>query len=174
MKKLLLAATTFLLSLNAWAGSIYLGPTIFEQTNTSYNDNYRGLHPRLSIGYWDAIDCFYLAAEGFIVPLTVTMSESNPTRPESVRTTYSWGASFLPGLLLTETIVAYLRVGYTATRFWGPDATKSGGQFGAGLQSDLTENWSLRGEYLYTAYSNISYLSPHTDQFGIGLIYKLQ
>lgn len=175
MKKRILAASLLALSLQAFAGSIYFGPTLFIQNTTSQEDNYRAFHPRLSVGYWDLLDCFYLAGELFVVPTTITIYESNTLRSESARTTYSYGLSFLPGLLLTKDIVAYLRLGYSATRFYGPDATKSGGQFGVGLQSDLTENWSIPGEYIYTAYSNISYLgSPHTDQYGLGLIYKLQ
>lgn len=175
MKKLFFAACLMVLSLKAFAGSIYFGPTLFLQNTTSPQDNYRAAHPRLAAGYWDVIDCFYLAGELFFVPATLTIYESNTVRSQSVRTTYSYGLSFLPGLLLTEDIVAYLRVSYSATRFYGPDVTKSGGEFGVGLQSDLTKNWSIRGEYIYIAYSNLSYLgSPRTDQYGIGLIYKLQ
>jgi opacity protein-like surface antigen len=175
MKKWILAALLLVLSWNASAGSLYFGPTLAIQNTTSQFDNYRGFQPRLSGGYEDVLDCFYLAGEVFWVPGMVTIYESNTLRSESARTTYSYGLSFLPGLLLTEYVIAYLRLGYSATRFWGPNATKSGGQFGVGLQSDLTDNWSLRGEYIYTAYSNISYLgSPRSDQYGIGLIYKLK
>jgi opacity protein-like surface antigen len=175
MKKLILACALLAISLEASAGSMYFGPTLFIQTNTSSDDNYRGLHPRLSVGYWDVYDCFYLAGELYVVPATVSISESNDDRAESARTTADYGVSFLPGLLITETVVAYLRVGYNASRFYGPDVTKSGGQFGAGIQSSLSENWSIRVEYLYTAYSNVSTIgSPKSDQYGLGLIYKLQ
>ncbi len=117
MKKVVLVATLLALSLPAFAGSLYFGPTLFIQNTTSQEDNYRAFHPRISAGYWDVIDCFYLAGELFVVPTTVTIYESNTVRSESARTTYSYGLSFLPGLLITEDVVAYLRLGYSGTRF---------------------------------------------------------
>lgn len=176
MKKWLLAALMFILSdINALAGSLYFGPTLYLQNTTSQQDNFRAIFPQLAAGYWDVIDCFYFAGELFFVPFTVGISETNNQRSESVSTTYQYGISFLPGLLLTENVVAYLRGGYVATRFWGPDTMKSGGQFGVGIQSDISVNWSLRGEYDYTAFKSVAALgSPHTDQFGVSFIYKLQ
>ncbi len=175
MKKILWTLALLAASWQVSAGSIYFAPSLFMQRTVSDTDNFHALYMHLAAGYWDVIDCFYLAGELFIVPATVSISESNPQRDESIRTTYAWGVSFLPGLLLTEKVVAFLRMGYVATRFWGPDTTKSGGQIGVGLQSELSKNWDLRGEYIYTAYTNTSNIgSPKTDQYGIGLIYKLQ
>ncbi len=175
MKKLLATLLLALFSLNGFAGSLYFGSSLYLQATTSQEDNFRATFLQFAAGYWDAFDCFYLAGEVFIVPFTLGISETNTFRPESASTTYQYGLSLLPGLLLTESVVAYLRAGYVATRFWGLDATKSGGQFGVGLQSDITHNWSLRGEYTFTAYSGVSAIgSPRTDQFGIGFIYKLQ
>lgn len=175
MKKLLTAFFLLVIGGNVFAGSLYFGPSLYMEKTTSDSDNLRGLFPHLSAGYWDVYDCFYLAGELFVIPYTLSLYESNSERDQSARTTYAWGLSFLPGLLLTEKVVAYLRLGYVATHFWGPNTNKSGGQFGAGLQSDLSKNWSIRAEYVYTAYANVStWGSPKTDQYGIGLIYKLQ
>ena len=175
MKKLLMALAMLVCSLNSWAGSIYFAPSLFMQKITSQLDNVRETYVRMAAGYWDVIDCFYLAGEVFLIPGSYTMYEFNNVRSQSARTTYAYGVSFLPGLLLTETVSVFLRGSYIATRFWGPDVMKNGGEFGVGLQSDLTKNWTLRGEYIFTAYSSLSYLgSPKSDLFGIGLIYKLQ
>ncbi len=175
MKKIILACFLLALSLPGLAGSLYGGANFYMQNTTSKYDNFRGFNIQFSAGYWESFDCFYLAGELFILPWNIYLSETNKIRAESARTTYTYGASFLPGLLLTEKVVTYLRVGYIATRFWGPDVIKSGGQFGLGIESFLSNNWSLRAEYIYTAYSHLAYLgSPHTDQIGLGLIFKLQ
>lgn len=175
MKKIAFIGSLLVLSLQAAAGSLYFAPSLFMEETTSHYDNFRGLYPKFAVGYWDLISYFYLAGELYLTPTTLSLSESNNNRAQSARTTTGYGASIIPGLLLSETIIGYLRLGYEATNFYGPDTTKSGAQFGAGLQSSLSENWSIRVEYLYTAYSNVASIgSPSSDQYGLGLIYKLQ
>jgi len=175
MLKRMLWCLLLLLSISARAGNIYFGPTVFIENTTSDNDNFRAIHPRISVGYEEIIHYIFLAGELYFVPGAISFSESNTYRPQSVQTQQQYGLSFLPGLYISEYIVGYARLGMVETRFWGPNVTKAGAEIGVGLQSQLSDNWSLRTEYIYYAYPSISTIGrPHTDQYGLGLIYRLQ
>lgn len=158
---------------SAFAGTIYLGPTLLLQTITSVNSNYRGLRPSLAMGYSGQIDFYYLAAEVFASTAALSLTSSHSDEGNSLRIAQDFGASFIPGLLLSEGVISYLRLGIVSSKFRAPSTTKTGGQVGIGLQANLSTAWSLRGEYIYTAYSNVEDMgSPQVDTFGLGLIYK--
>ena len=49
-----------------------------------------------------------------------------------------------------------------------------GAQFGLGLQTSVTQNMDVRGEYAYTDYANVgSVRSPRADEYTLGLVYKI-
>ena len=59
--------------------------------------------------------------------------------------------------------------------------TLTGGQIGVGLQTTLTQNVDLRGEYDFTSYKSGNFntgigvtnkISPRSDSFNLGLVYK--
>jgi len=105
----------------------------------------------------------------------------------TLKTKYSYGLRFVPGLSISDKTSAYGILGVVRTRF---DAVQSqatasktdrrnvtGGQIGAGIQTDLTSNLALRGEYVYTNYRSfnttmLNGLKPSTGQATLGLVYK--
>ena len=176
MKKIITTGLILAASLcqAAFANTVYFGPTLYLQDLTTNNSNDRALRPTMSIGYSGMIGFYYLAAEIFVNPTNITLSNSHDEGGDSTRISQDYGASFIPGILLGEGIVGYLRLGVVSSKFRAPSQTKTGGQAGIGLQTDLSTAWTLRGEYVYSAYSQGSNIgSPEVDSFGVGLIYKL-
>lgn len=168
----LIAAT---LSANMYAANLYLGPTLFVITNTSTTSNYRGLQPRMSLGYAQMIDDFYMAGEIFATPATATLTDNHPDGEVSVRSTRSFGVSLLPGGMITEHVLAFARIGVLSTQFPSPNSSRTAGQVGVGLQTSLTPYWDLRAEYDYIAYKTGTGIgSVKSDQVGVGLVYKVR
>lgn len=177
LKRRLIISSLIAMSISATghAGNIFFSPTLFVQDNTSPSSNYRGLQPRLSAGYAQMVDDFYMAGEVFVVPATATIVDNrSETTGASSRTTRSYGISVLPGGLITEHILGYARVGVLSTQFPGPNTSRAGAQFGLGLQTCLTPYWDLRAEYDYTVYKTAPTIGAvKSDQVGIGLVYKV-
>jgi opacity protein-like surface antigen len=176
MKKIILVGSILAACISTTAfgwGSPYLAPSLYLQDLTTPDTNFRGLHPRVAAGYAGVLDFYYLGAEVFFTPFTHTMSNTHNEDADSLRISQDYGLSFIPGILISEGVVSYLRLGVIRSKFRAPSTTKTGAQFGVGLQTSLTSAWSLRGEYIYVAYSDASDIdSPKSDEFGIGLIYR--
>lgn len=109
----------------------------------------------------------------------------------SLRNKYSYGISFIPGFMITPQTMAYGRIGVVRTRFedtfnisagsagfsQSAKTTVTGGQLGAGIQTDLTQNLALRGEYVYTAYRSFNNgiggsFKPNSGLANVGLVYN--
>lgn len=173
-KKILVAALAAIGVSSAFAGNLYLGPTFLLQDNTTQTSNYRGFSPRLSIGYADMIEDFNLAAEIFMIPFSATIADNHSNGAVSTRSTRSYGISVLPGMMVTQSVLGFLRLGALSTQFPSPNTSRTGGQVGVGLQTCLTPYWDLRVEYDYTAYKTVPTLgSVKSGQAGIGFIYKV-
>jgi hypothetical protein len=170
----ILLTTLFLtITTSALAHGPYIGPTFLIQDLTTSNSDFRGVSPRFAFGYDGIIDCYYLGAEVFATPTTLTMQDNHPVGSTSLKISRDFGISILPGLYLSEGFIGYLRLGVIRSKFKDPGNLVTGGQGGIGLQTSLSPAWVLRTEYIYTGYSHISGLgSPQSDVFGIGLIYK--
>jgi opacity protein-like surface antigen len=154
-------------------GAPYAGLSAGVITNTSTTVNYRGMPGNIFAGYGATIGIgIYLAGEvsGTLGAITIT--------DNGLRSTYSYGISFIPGLMLSDHTMGYARLGLLRTHFTPKGnvgaATVAGGEFGLGLQTSLTQNWDLRMEYDYIASRSISGLSgtPRTDTTTLGLAYK--
>lgn len=174
-KRLLAIVAIAFSSLSAQAGNLYLGPTLSIVDNTTTQSNYRGLEPKLSIGYYGWAEDMYVAAEAFVVPATATIADNyTSSLSQSVKTNTSWGASILPGVELIDCVVAYARAGIVYSKFPGPNSWRMGGQFGAGLQLEVSRYWDVRAEYIFTAFRSMGSIgTPKTDQAGIGFMYKV-
>jgi opacity protein-like surface antigen len=178
LKKLILASTVIALTTGvAMANPApYVGAGLGLNVNTSATANYRDMPFNLLAGYGGLIDqSIYLAGE-----LNVTAGSAEISRSyANLKTTYSYGVSVLPGLMLNDRTLAFVRAGLVNTRFSDLGKTKAGAQFGLGLQTGLTQNVDLRGEYDYTAYRSFhansgEYISsPRTDGFNFALVYKI-
>lgn len=173
-KLVLMGAALTLTSSFAFAsGAPYLGVGIGEATNTtdSLNRNFRGLPFHVNAGYGALLSQnLYLGGELFGTLGTLTLNDNG------LKTTYGYGASLLPGIMLGEHTLTYLRLGLVRSHFTPSSSSNrnvNGGQLGLGMQLGLTQNLDLRGEYVYTAYQSFSGIStPRQDQFNFGLIYK--
>lgn len=175
-KKLLVASAVLAASSTvAFAAAPYVGASMGIKDNTSSHANYRGFDTNLSLGYGGVVSQnFYLAAEAFVVPFDATITNNNG-HGDSIRTSYGYGLSIIPGLMLTDHTMGYARVGAIGSRFTTPGQTAAGGQLGLGMQTSLTPCVDLRGEYVYTSYRSVSGIhSPKSDQFNLGLVYKFE
>lgn len=176
-KKLVL--TTSLLALTSGAvfatNAPYIGLSAGERTNTNKSYNYRGIPGTIFAGYGaDISQGFYLAGEVFGTFGTGTITDNG------LKTTWGYGLSILPGIMVSEHTMAYMRLGGVRTKFqpkFSSQKTVTGGQFGLGLQTSLMQCWDLRGEYIYSTYSSLNKGSggaPASDEFALGLIYKFE
>src|SRR5688572_3410020 len=148
MLKKILATLLFLIpATTAFSAGPYVGAGVGVQTNTSSTGlNYRGVPFNVFLGYGAALNSnFYLGGEVLGTLGTYTLSDSS-----LLKTSYSYGFSFLPGLLLADHTIAYARAGVLRARFSsGNGTTVNAGQLGLGLQTRLTQHWGMRGEYVY-------------------------
>ncbi|MHB1949189.1 MAG: outer membrane protein, partial [Gammaproteobacteria bacterium] len=107
-----------------------------------------------------------------------------------IGTRYDFGISLLPGMLLNEHTLGYLRIGADATRFntlvrdpsllaqSSQAKTKTGLELGFGLETSIWCKLNLRLEYLHTYYQtyytsvNRYKIHPSSDRINLGLIYN--
>jgi len=186
-KILLLSAISLATITTTYASTIpYVGASLGITNNTSdlkiingaqAGGNFRGVPLDVFAGYGGVINQnFYLAGEAFFNLTTPTITSSNGV----VKTSYGYGISLNPGVMLTDHTLTYVRLGVVRSRFPSFNNTLTGGQFGLGMQTSLTQNVDIRGEYDYVAYRAQNYvvagantsINPRADQFKLGLIYK--
>jgi opacity protein-like surface antigen len=174
-KKLLSASVALAFAAVAVSASAapYVGFGTGVITNTATNTNYRGMPGNIFLGYGANIgQGVYLAGEvtGRFGAVTIT--------DNGLKSTYVYGLSFIPGLMISEHTLGYARIGLSRTHFSpqapGQSATVAGINLGFGLQTGLTQNWDLRGEYVYTASRSVTNVSgnPRTDETTLSLVYK--
>lgn len=141
---------------------------------TNYNNTpaaFKGLEGTLSLGYAMLNSSFYLGSEIFAQHDAQLQNYRNNSA--SLKTTWGYGLSVIPGFILADTIMGYLRVGVINTHFEASGGTITGGQVGVGLQAAVAENWDIRSQYVYSFYESLSDLAaPRSDDFSIGFIYK--
>ncbi len=172
-KKIVVAGAVFAVTSTVAfaAGAPYLGASVGIVDNLAQGGNFRGAPLTVNGGYGAVLNQnFYLAGEVFATVGTLTLK--NNSTMNNLQTTYGYGASFIPGLMLSDHTMTYARLGVVKTRFTTYSKTVTGGQIGLGLQTSVTQNWDLRGEYDYTKYNKFSGISATTDAFNIGLVYK--
>ena len=156
LKKFLLSSAILALTAGAALASPapYVGAGLGVTTNTSDRfGNYRGIPFNIFAGYGGIVNQnLYLAGE-----LTATLGTGEIKNNGSIKSSYGYGASILPGVMLSDHTLAFARAGIVRTRFSNPGTTTTGGQFGLGMQTTLTQNVDLRGEYDFTAYRSINH-----------------
>lgn len=170
LKKLLIAL--FVITPLLAHASPYLGLSMGVNVNTSENAaSYRGMPLTVFAGLGsDFNGPFYLSGELFVTPIT---GELNSSGGNSLKTTYGYGLSFIPGIQLSEHTVGYARLGLVRSHYESLSANVNGAQFGLGMKTSVTQNWDVRGEYVVTAYDNFNDVSsPRSDQFNLGIVYR--
>ena len=151
----------------------YLGASTGVVSNTIGNSSFRGMPLTVSGGVGTTVNQnIYLAGEVFGTVGTATLDNNGTGK--SVKTTHGYGLSFIPGVKLSDHTLTYARIGVVKSRFTSVDKTATGGQVGLGVQTSVTQNLDLRGEYEYTKYRSFSSMSPKSDAFNIGLVYKFE
>lgn len=174
----------------------YVGLSLYPRVVVAGNSHrgaaaYEGFGGNLFAGYGAMMSPgFYLAGELFVGD---TWKLKDYHTFGGVKTTWDVGASILPGFLVTDCILTYLRLGATDTRFSGnnnhhhfrtevadaDDAvvehhhhhnnnnnTKVGWHVGLGGQATICGNWDLRGEYIYTQYGRLNNGHNHHEGHG--------
>jgi opacity protein-like surface antigen len=178
-KKILTFTTLFTLaSSTAFAGGVpYVGAGLGMNTLTaSYHgvaSNAVGVPIDLFAGYGSTVNSnFYMGGELFLTPATFSVSS---TTGNYVKTTYSYGASVLPGVMFSDHTLGYVRAGLVRSHFSTGNQMRNGGQLGAGIQTNISPNIDLRGEYVFTGYNTVRNAgSPRSDAFKLGILYKFE
>jgi opacity protein-like surface antigen len=174
LKKILIASMLIGSSAALADGVPYLGFDLGLVNNTAKHANFRGLNGTVNAGYGSIVGTgIYLGSEIFFTPVATTISDNG------LKSTYAYGLSFIPGLMLSDHTMGYARLGLSRSHFspagGAHNKTVSGFSTGLGIQTSLTQNWDLRGEYIYTAYQSISVVgTPRSDQVNLGLVYKFE
>ena len=194
-KKLFIMSALTLLcsSITAVNAAPYIGFNVAENLGSwqmrDYNGNNnkasaRGSMATLFIGYGELYrPPIYFGGELF-ANTTATQSGTKTINniTGTIKQTYSYGVSALPGVMLGARVMAYGRLGYVRTRFkvrtnTSGNNTVLGTQFGLGLQGCVSDRLDLRGEYTYTNYRSLTAFNttfnPHNAQYSIGVVYKL-
>lgn len=134
---------------------------------------YKGIEGTLSLGYAGVLTpMFYLAGELFAGD-SFNIKNYHDGSPGTVRSTWSWGGSVIPGIMINDFVMGFVRVGGQSTRFQSPGTSKGGWHVGVGGQTSLAPCWDLRAEYVYYQYGRVSGIGhPATDLFNVGVVYK--
>jgi len=153
-------------------GRGYLGADLLVQNISANWASFRGLHPRIALGYADWSNKYYFAGELFYIPVTMVLSDIRGNREGSTaKASNSFGASLLPGVIF-KSFLGYLRLSLLYSRFVAPNSMRLGAQLGLGLQKMILTSLAVRGEYIYTAYGSVAKIgTPNSNELGLGLIY---
>jgi len=136
---------------------------------------FKGLDGDLFAGYGGIVaPSFYLAGEAFVLG-TANLKDYQDFKGNGARSTWSYGLSVIPGYMITDHVLGYLRAGAAWTRFSDQNVSnKVGGQIGVGGQTNIYQNWDLRGEYVYTQYGRVTGIGKvQNDLFNVGLVYRI-
>lgn len=148
-------------------GIPYVGIGIGNQTQGSFD----GLIGSIFGGYGAKLGAdkkVYVGGEIFAEAGSIALAG----RQYGNRTQYALGASFIPGYMILDSLMAYGRLGVKGQHFQGSNNTTTGTQLGGGLQAAICKHWDLRGEYVYTSNRVFKNFSYGTNQVNLGLVYK--
>lgn len=178
LKKLSMAASLLLLAGSAvadFAPAPYIGGGLGIVTHAdSHFGVFRGLPLRVFAGYGGTISQsrFYLAGEVGATLVTGELVNSS----YGLASDNGYMVSLLPGVLLNDNTLAFLRTAGVKTWFKDPREASSGFQFGLGLETSVYPNVSVRAEYDITLYSDLhrigQHRSPRSDGGNFDVIYK--
>lgn len=176
-KKLLLASAILAVSSTAALASapyvgIGSGLTVNTGSSSAVDTYYRGIPVNLFAGYGGIVsDSFYLAGE-----LNATAGTFDVSGYNTIKTSYGLGLSILPGMMLSDHTMAFVRAGIVGSHFTNANENRFGGEAGFGLQTSLTQSLDLRGEYDWIAYKSTTANNftgtPRSDQFNLALVYN--
>ncbi len=135
------------------------------------------------LGYGHLVnDYLYLGGELFALASeaqsTYAVSTNSVEYVSQFNANASYGIALHPGIKVNNNSLAYLRIGYTKTRFKTQESLtfttttratnsrwKGGTVYGLGLETAIYNGVSLRGEYTYTKYQ--SFRTPLSTTFTV-------
>lgn len=177
IKKLSVLTSLLFISTNVLADfmpAAYVGGGLGIVTNAdSHFGLYRGVPLRIFAGYGGIINTrLYLAGE---VGGTLATGEL-VNNSLGLKSSTGYMVSVIPGLMLNNETLGYVRLAGVRTQFKDPNESISGAQIGFGLNTSIMPNVFVRGEYSITCYQDLHRMgqkrSPRTDGGNIDLIYK--
>jgi opacity protein-like surface antigen len=165
---------------------------VSDLANVPVNDS--GWEGGLFVGYGKYFDpsnyAFYLGGEifGNYNNSSETINVLGPVYSATFKARGSYGVALLPGIRLNNTTLGYVRLGYNWASLKGSENfasgaatgskthTSNGFNFGVGIETLLVDDWSLRGEFSHTYYSDFTSsfgttFKPSDNLFTLGLIY---
>lgn len=155
--------------------SPYIGADIGARYNYSDNtrvfEGYTG-NVALGYGYASAGDAVYLGGELFGQD-TAVLRNYTAIHGDSLRSTWDYGISVLPGFFVATHTILFGRLGAVRTHFVTIEATKWGTQLGVGTLVNVAPHWDIRGEFDYTKYTKISGGTPQSTQVLAGIAYRI-
>jgi len=154
----------------------YLGVSVGPRVNiTGTPTAYEGFEGTVSAG-WGMLfnSSWYLAGEIFGGDSADLENFRDSVNNYSVKSTWSYGIDVLPGYMITDHVLGYLRAGVVRTHFvrnGGTNATAW--QVGVGGQTEVMPNWDVRAEYIYSQYNSLVGIGkPLAHQVNVGIVYK--
>lgn len=157
----------------ATTASIYIAPSIaYQSVFIGGGETYEGITGKLGLGAGVRAWTFaYLGVEGFASskPLNVKSGDPDIYKPSSI-----YGFSILPGYYFDDNVLGYARLGFAYANFSNLDAKPRGYNVGAGVDWCFYNHLSLRGEYNYTRYNDISGTGTlNQNEVFAGVVYRL-
>lgn len=146
-----------------------------------------GAAGKVFAGYGQYFDNWYLGAEAFFG----VSNADGKQGVEDVNLKYSsknsYGISLIPGYKFTPSTLTFARVGWTNNKYeykatGGVEGSRSdrynGLTLGVGMETQVYDNWSLRGEFDHTAFRSKTVndttgfkITPKSNQAMLSVIY---
>ena len=178
MLKKLLVTSAAILAVSSTAALANGVPYVGAGLGIKNTSGQRFMPINVFAGYGEIVSPgLYLGGELNADLASVNLNDSN-----TFKTTYGLGVSVIPGMMLSDSTMLYGRLGVVRSNFNKYSSNLvNGGQLGLGVQTRLTQNVDLRGEYVYTKYQSFSrtvsgtrvgVTSLASDQVNLGLVYK--
>lgn len=161
---------------SAFAISVYIAPSAIWDSYYAAPIRYEGWTGRLALGLGLPLQApFSLAIEGWVIPIKPSTHTNNTFGIASLKPSYSYGASLLPGYILDDYLRVFIRLGGLGTKFDSLNETVAAWQAGAGIDVFLScfSRWSVRGEWDYSRYRSTSSVGVISDgEYSAGIVYR--
>lgn len=172
-KKILITSTLLMGCHTSVFAGLYVGPSLNYESISSNGLRYEGLRPMIVAGYGNVFRSWlYFAMEAFLGSKSIDINNKSGDGI-SLRTSYAYGGSFIPGVFLDDQILGYIRLGLISTKFTQLDIKKSGYEAGLGIEAKMIDCWNIRAEYDYVSYNSIAGLGHlKAGEYNLAVIYR--
>lgn len=162
-----------------------------------FDTSLTGVDGKIFGGYGQYFDNWYLGAEAFIglsnADGKIGTDAVNTKISSKISSKNSYGISLIPGYKFTPSTLTFVRVGWTSGKYELKDTDATGTAsdskrfngltLGVGMETQVYDNWSLRGEFDHTEFRNgnvattlggvrvVDKLAPKANQAMLSVIY---